>query len=215
MGVPSLTSRSFRALKLVAVPARREERLYGAVVVTYSHDSVEQLKRALGGALSLEVRDGALVGIDLADVIGTASGFLQSRGRQTGALDEKRRTPFSQLSASVRIKDGIATNDDLKAKSPQLDVTGRGRMDVVSTELDYRLAAQVATGPAVENSPLRPLAGMTVPVAISGPIDRPTYAVDWAPIAGELLLRRATGRSGAPAVNQVIEGLGELLRRKK
>ena len=36
---------SFRALKLVAVPARREERLFGAVVVTYSQDSVEQLKR--------------------------------------------------------------------------------------------------------------------------------------------------------------------------
>ncbi len=36
---------SFRALKLVAVPARREERRFGAVVVTYSKDSVEQLKR--------------------------------------------------------------------------------------------------------------------------------------------------------------------------
>ncbi len=36
---------SFRALKLVAVPARREERPFGAVVVTYSKDSVEQLKR--------------------------------------------------------------------------------------------------------------------------------------------------------------------------
>ncbi|HSK11132.1 MAG TPA: ATP-binding protein [Vicinamibacterales bacterium] len=39
---------SFRALKLVAVPARREERLFGAVVVTYSKDSVEQLKREAG-----------------------------------------------------------------------------------------------------------------------------------------------------------------------
>jgi len=33
------------SLRMVAVPANREERLYGAVVLTYSLDSVEQLKR--------------------------------------------------------------------------------------------------------------------------------------------------------------------------
>jgi hypothetical protein len=59
------------------------------------------------------------------------------------------------------------------------------------------------------------VAGITVPVRISGPVEHPGYAVDWAPIAGELLLKRATGRSGSPSVNQVIEGLGDLLRRKK
>ena len=88
-------------------------------------------------------------------------------------------------------------------------------MDVVSTELDYALRAQVLSGPAIENSPLRPLAGMTVPVKISGPAAKPSYAVDWAPIAAELLLRRATGRTGTPSVNQMLEGLGDLLRRKK
>ena len=88
-------------------------------------------------------------------------------------------------------------------------------MDLVSTELDYSLRAQVLTGPNIENSPLRSLGGMTVPVKISGPAAKPSYAVDWAPIAAELLLRRATGRSGSPSVNQVLEGLGSLLQRKK
>lgn len=177
--------------------------------------TVNQMKRSLAGAVALDVRDGALVGIDLADLIGTAAGFLQSKGRQTGVLDENKRTPFSQLSASVRIKDGVATNDDLKAKSPQFDITGGGRMDVASTELDYTLRAQVLAGAATEAGPLRSVAGITVPVRISGPVEHPGYAVDWAPIAGELLLKRATGRSGSPSVNQVIEGLGDLLRRKK
>lgn len=177
--------------------------------------TVNQMKRALGGTVVLDVRDGALVGIDLADLIGTAAGFLQSKGRQTGALDENKRTPFSQLSASVRIKEGVATNDDLKARSPQFDIAGSGRMDVVTTELDYTLRAQVLPGPAADTGPLRSVAGVTVPVRISGPVERPSYAVDWAPIAAELLLKRATGRTGSPSVNQVIEGLGDLLRRKK
>ncbi|HET9013708.1 MAG TPA: AsmA-like C-terminal region-containing protein, partial [Gemmatimonadaceae bacterium] len=177
--------------------------------------TVHQMKRGLGGSVALDVRNGALVGIDLADLIGTASGFLQSRGRQTGALDENKRTPFSQLSASVRIKDGVATNDDLRAKSPQLDIAGSGRMDVVSTELDYALRAQVLPDPANERGALRSLVGLTVPVKITGPIEKPSYTVDWAPIAAEVLLKRATGRAGTPGVNQMLEGLGDLFRRKK
>ncbi len=187
----------------------------GTFDVAATGATMNQMKRALGGAIALDVRDGALVGIDLADLIGTAAAFLQSKGRQTGTLDENKRTPFSQLTASVRIKDGVATNDDLKAKSPQFDLTGAGRMDVASTELDYSLRAHVLPGPAAEAGPLRSVAGITVPVHIKGPVDHPGYAVDWTPIAAELLLRRATGRTGSPSVNQVIEGLGELLRRKK
>jgi AsmA protein len=187
----------------------------GTFDVAAAGATVNQMKRALAGTVVLDVRDGALVGIDLADLIGTAAGLLQSRGRQTGALDENKRTPFSQLSASVRIKDGVATNDDLKAKSPQFDIAGSGRMDVVSTELDYTLRAQVLPGAATDTGPLRSVVGITVPVRITGPVERPGYAVDWAPIAAELLLKRATGRSGSPSVNQVIEGLGDLLRRKK
>jgi hypothetical protein len=52
-------------------------------------------------------------------------------------------------------------------------------------------------------------------VRINGPIERPGYTVDWGPIAAEVLLRRATGRTGTPSVNQLMEGLGDLLRRKK
>ena len=177
--------------------------------------SANQMKRALGGAMTVAVRDGALIGIDLADLIGTASAVLLSKGRQSGRLDESRRTPFSRLSASVRIKDGVATNDDLKATSPQLDIAGSGRMEVVSTELDYTLLAQVLAGPGTDGGPLRSMTGIRVPVRITGPVEHPGYAVDWAPIAAELLLKRATGRTGSPSVNQLMEGLGELLRRKK
>jgi len=187
----------------------------GTFALATAGATVNQMKRALGGSLALEVRDGALVGIDLADLIGTAAGFLQSRGRQSGTLDENRRTPFSQLSASVRIKDGVATNDDLKGKSPQLDIAGSGRMDLVSMQIDYALRAQVLAGAATERTALRGFAGLTVPVKITGPVEHPAYAVDWGPIAAEALLKRATGRSGTAPVNEAIQGLGDLLRRKR
>ena len=88
-------------------------------------------------------------------------------------------------------------------------------MDLVSTELDYELRARVQVGPGIERSPLRSLTGITVPVHISGPIAHSSYAVDWGSVAAALLLRGATGGIGAPAVNELIEGLGGLLGRQK
>lgn len=192
-----------------------EGRANGTFDLASTGATVTELKRALYGTLALDVRDGALVGIDLANLIGNAADKLQARSRQTGALDETRRTPFSQLSASARIKDGVVVNDDLKAKSPLLDLTGAGRMDLVSTELDYDLRARVQVGPGIERSPLRSLTGITVPVHISGPIAQSSYAVDWGSVATALLLRGATGGIGAPVVNELIEGLGGLLGRQK
>ena len=142
-------------------------------------------------------------------------GRRERRHGGEGRDDENKRTPFSQLSASVHIKGGVATNDDLKAKSPQLDIVGSGRLDLVSTELDYSLKAQVLPGPAVERGPLRSLVGITVPVRVAGPLDKPGYAVDWGSVAAEALLKRATGTTGKPSVDQLIEGLGGLLGRRK
>ena len=34
------------------------------------------------------------------------------------------------MSAIVRIKDGIATNEDLKARTPQFDIAGSGRFQL-------------------------------------------------------------------------------------
>jgi AsmA protein len=204
-----------RALGNVGGRAAIEGRANGTFDLAGAGATVAHFRRSLGGKLAVDVRDGALVGIDLADVIGSAAGLLQSRGRETGALDERKRTPFTQLSASAQIANGVASNEDLRARSPQLELTGRGRMDLVSTELDYALRAQVLPGPSTERTPLRTLAGITVPVRITGPIEQPAYAVDWTAVAADALLKRATGRAGAPAVNQVIEGLGELFGRRK
>jgi AsmA protein len=204
-----------RLVSDIAGRATLEGSASGSFDLAAAGSTTAQMKRALGGTVAVDVRDGALIGIDLADLIGTAASFVQSRRQQTGALDENKRTPFSQLSASARIRDGIAVNDDLKARSPQLDIAGSGRLNIASGELDYMLRAQVAVGPAIERGPLRSLAGVTVPVRIAGPVEQPSYAIDWGSVAADALLKRATGRAGTPSVDQVIEGLGGLLGRRK
>jgi len=160
-------------------------------------------------------RNGALVGIDLNDIVGSAGRFLQSRSRQTGVFDERKRTEFTQLTGSARIKDGVAFNDDLKAQTKTLVLTGSGRMDLAADEIDYTLRTQVAAVPAGSPNALRSLTGVTIPVRISGQPDHLGYSIDWTSVAAQALLLRATGGVGAPAVDKVIEGLGGLIGRGK
>jgi AsmA protein len=173
------------------------------------------MKRNLNGRIALNVRNGAILGIDLDDIVGSAGSFVLARGRQSGAIDERKRTEFTQLTGSARIADGVAVNEDLKAQTKQLSVTGSGRIDLAAEQLDYTLRAQISAVPAGPPGALRSLTGVTVPVQVSGPFDRLTYSIDWGSVAAEAALRRATGRVGAPAVNPMLEGLGTLLKRGK
>ena len=183
------------AVGKIGARAALEGSANGTFELTTSGATSKQMKRGLAGNVMLDVRNGALVGIDLNDIVGNAGGFLQSRGRQTGVLDERKRTEFTQLTGSARIKDGVAVNDDLKAQTKTLVLTGSGRMDLAADELDYTLRTQVAALPVGSPNALRSLTGVTIPVHISGQLDHLGYSVDWTSVAAQAVLLRATGGS--------------------
>ena len=81
---------------------------------------------------------------------------LKNETTTMAALITNRANPTKP---AIAMPDSSNGNDDLKAKSPQLDIAGSGRMDLVSTELDYALRAQVLVAPATERSALAPGAG--------------------------------------------------------
>jgi AsmA protein len=91
-----------------------------ALDVITSGTMVSAMKKALNGTARLEVKDGAIKGIDLAKSLRDAQALLSGGKRedQQGAAGEK--TDFSELTASFDIKNGIAHNGDFLAKSPFL-----------------------------------------------------------------------------------------------
>ncbi len=203
------------ALGKIGARAAIEGSANGTFELATSGATTKQMKRGLAGNVVLDVRNGALVGIDLNDIVGSAGSFLQSRSRQTGVFDERKRTEFTQLTGSARIKDGVALNDDLKAQTKTLVLTGSGRIDLAADDLEYTLRTQVTALPAGSPNALRSLTGLTIPVRISGQLDHLGYSIDWTSVAAQALLLRATGGVGAPAVDKVIEGLGGLIGRGK
>jgi len=132
---------------------------------------VSSLKKGLAGSARLELRDGAVRGVNIGQIVRIA------KGTGTGSASEK--TDFSQLTASFRIANGVAHNDDLLAVSPLLRITGSGDVDIGNDRLDYLVKAMVA-----DNS-IPALRGKTVPVRLSGPFASIGYSVDVGSLAKE------------------------------
>lgn len=159
--------------------------------VTTQGATVSQMKRGLNGNARLELRDGAVRGVNIAQAIRNAKAAIGAiRGGEapktgTGSSDEK--TDFSELSGSFRITNGVAHNDDLAVKSPLLRLGGSGDINLGDDRLDYLVKATVVQTLQGQGGPeLQALKGVTVPVRLSGPFTAIGWRIDFAGMASEL-----------------------------
>jgi AsmA protein len=152
--------------------------------VTTAGTLVSQLKRALNGTARMELRDGAIKGIDLAGAVRTVKSKFGGQDAE-GAASQKEKTDFSELSASFTIKNGVAHNEDLSLKSPFLRVTGAGDVDIAQDSVNYVVKTGVVASMSGQGGKeLGELKGLTVPVRVSGPYDALKYKVEFSQMIG-------------------------------
>ena len=149
--------------------------------------TVNQIKKALGGNARLALKDGAIKGINIAETIRKAKASLGSQEARAQA-GQAQQTDFSELTATFTIKNGVAHNEDLDVKSPLVRVGGRGDIDIGNGTLDYTTKATfVATTKGQGGADVEQLAGLTVPVHLTGPFDNLKYDVNYAAVAQDAL----------------------------
>ncbi|HSG76050.1 MAG TPA: AsmA family protein [Burkholderiales bacterium] len=157
-----------------------------AVDVTASGPTVNALKKSLAGTARVELKDGAVKGINLAEVLRKTRAAFGSKSAQEQPSDTSKRTDFSAMSASFVIKDGVARNDDLDVRAPALRVGGAGDIDIGNSRLDYLAKASVvASAEGQGGAGLEHLKGLTIPVKLTGPFDAPKYEIDYRALAGD------------------------------
>ena len=149
--------------------------------------TVDQMKKSLGGTARVALRDGSIKGINVAEAIRKAKSALGSQEARAEAKQEQK-TDFSELNASFNIKNGVAHNEDLDVKSPLVRVAGRGDIDIGNGTLDYTTKATVvASTKGQGGADVEQLAGLTVPVHLTGPFDNLKYDVNYAAVAQDAL----------------------------
>lgn len=161
--------------------------------------TVTQMKKALSGSARLELRDGAIRGVNVAEVIRNAKakiGALRgTEAAQTGTGSAAEKTDFSELAGSFRIAGGVARNDDLILKSPLLRIGGNGDVNIGEDRLDYLVRATVVSTLRGQGGPeMQAMKGLTVPVRLSGPFANIGWRVDVAGMAGELARQKIDER---------------------
>jgi AsmA protein len=156
------------------------------------------LKKSLSGTARVDLKDGAIKGINLAENLRNVKATLGSKSAQS-AGDSSKKTDFSEMSASFVIKDGVARNDDLKAASPFLRLGGAGSFDLGNSTIDYTARATLAATSKGQGG-AADAAGVTVPVKLGGTFDAPTWIIDYTALIGQL-------GSGAGKLGGAVGGL--------
>lgn len=157
-----------------------------ALDVTTAGPTVSAMKKALAGSARIELRDGAVKGINLTEALRKTKAAFGSKSARAQASDTSERTDFSEMSASFAIRNGVAHNDDLSVKAPILRIGGAGDIDIGASRLDYLARATVvATAKGQGGADLDHLAGLTIPVKLSGTFDAPKYEIDYRKLADE------------------------------
>ncbi len=181
-----------------------------SVDVAANGNAVSAMKKSLQGKAALNLRDGAVKGINVAASLREAKSRLGVlKGESVQAASAKEQTDFSELSASFNIQRGVAHNDDLAAKSPLLRLAGNGDIDVGAEKLNYLAKATVVgTLEGQGGRELASLKGVTVPVRVSGPFAAPKFALDFNTLVTESVKQEVKGR----AQDALQEGLKGLFR---
>ena len=174
--------------------------------VTAAGVSVNAMKKSLGGTARVALRNGAVKGFNLTEALRKTKAAFGSKSAQQQASDPSQRTDFSEMTASFLIKNGVAHNDDLDVKAPLVRLGGAGDIDIGNSQLNYvAKATVVATAKGQGGADLDHLAGLTVPVKLTGPFDAPKYEIDYRSLASDAVK--------AKAKEKVREKLRDLLRR--
>jgi len=180
-------------------------------------DTVTAMKKALAGNASMALKDGAIKGIDLAKTFRETKAMLSMRQDVIQAAKTTDKTDFSEMTASFRIANGVARNDDLAAKSPFIRLAGAGDIDIGNSRLDYLAKASIVNTSAGQGGKgLEHLQGMTVPVRLTGPFDNVSYKLELGALvqeAAKAKLEEQKQQLEKKATDKLQESLKGLFKR--
>ena len=158
--------------------------------LTASGLTPEAMKATLNGTAQFKLANGAIKGFNLAHAVRQAKAAF--KGQSAKSAPSIKETDFTALTGSARITDGVAENRDLSAKTPLLRIRGAGQADLRQDTVDYKLKGTVVgSAKGQGGKDLQDLAGLTIPIHIRGPFEKPEIGVDLDDLLKDLAAERA------------------------
>lgn len=141
--------------------------------LTATGNSQKALIDTLNGAANFTINDGVLVNANLEQQLCQAIATLNRKS--LSGEPRGKDTPFEELRGSLVIRNGVASNPDLKARIPGLTVNGQGDLDLRVLGMDYNVGVIVEGDQRAMPAPAcqvnERFVGIEVPLRCRGPLE--------------------------------------------
>ncbi len=164
-------------------------------------NSVAQMMRQLSGTTDLQLRDGAIIGVNLASVLRSAQNYLLT-GALPQQLGSREQTDFSSLRGHFDLNAGVARNTDMLMSGPLLRVTGNGEVDFGQQSLDYHLVPKAVASLKGQDGKAD-LNGLSAPFRMHGPWNAIKAGIDT-----KVLQKRVAKRAKQEASKLIKDNVG-------
>jgi len=177
----------------------------GRVALSASGEDPARIKRSLNGKGSLTLNDGAIVGVDLANMVRNVKAAFGAEAK-TGS---KPRTDFAELIVPFTLENGVFHTPETSLKSPLLRLLAEGRADLVKETLDFRVDPKLV-GTIKGQGDEKDRTGIGVAVMVSGTFANPSFRPDLEGLAKDRLKQAISPTEGGSA--PLKERAGELIK---
>jgi AsmA protein len=153
--------------------------------ISFNGDTGPEIKKSLNGTGDLKFLDGAIVGIDLAEM---GRSLAAGVGYQKPA--QKPQTDFAELRVPFGLVNGLFQMLDATLLSPLLRVNAAGTADLVSEKLDVKVRPRIV-GTLQGQGDTTDRSGLVVPIRVQGTFAKPEYSADLRDVASRETLEEA------------------------
>lgn len=153
--------------------------------LSFRGDNAMEIKKSLNGTGELTFLDGAIVGIDIAEM---ARNFAKGGGQ--APPKDKPKTDFAELRLPYSLNNGVFKTTESFLASPLLRVQAFGTANLVSEQLDMKVRPKIV-GTLKGQGDAEKRSGLMVPIAIRGTFANPKFSADLSAVANEETIKEA------------------------
>ncbi|EJZ56040.1 hypothetical protein I1A_000346 [Pseudomonas fluorescens R124] len=176
--------------------------------LTGSGNSQQALIETLNGNASFVINNGVLLNANLEQQL--CKGIATLNRKTLSGEPRGKDTPFQELKGNLTLRNGVASNPDLKVRIPGMTVNGNGDIDLKVLGMDYRVGIIVEGDNSAMPDPAcqvgEKFVGIEWPLRCRGPLELGAKACR---VDNERLGQVATKIAGDKLSEKIDEKLGD------
>lgn len=162
------------------------------------------LQQNLMGTVAIKFTDGAVNGINVAQLIRTS--YAKIKGQTLDESEAVKKTDFSAMSTTLRLNKGEVSTSDLAMQSPLLRIHGEGKANYLQQTVDFLVRSSiVGTLTGQDGKDITELRDVTIPINITG---------QWADPKFRLVFDDVLKQKAQKEIDRGLEKVDEKLKEK-